>query len=179
MMTLDLWLLAIVLSLLLGGLFQGASGQLAKLLALGLAAALGLLLGPFFMRLSNEPRSDRLLLASLGIGVVVYLLAGPLLKSGLRRIVAHAAWGRADRLVGGLLGALRGLCLAWLLLLLLPSFNRALALSGSHLRLRTHGSRLYQFAQAHRPPRAAPRHLGGARQVIDRFQLLQLPLGDQ
>ena len=177
-MTLDLWLLAIVLALSLGGVLQGASGQLAKLLALVAAAAVGLLVGPFLAGHSGEPRPERVVLASLGVGVVVYLLLATLLKAGLRRVVARAAWGHADRWVGGLLGALRGISLAWLILILLPSLNQALALSGSHLRLRTHGSRLYQFARAHRPPHVEPRRAVGTHQVIDRFQLLQLPLGD-
>lgn len=177
-MTLDLALSALVCAFALGGLSQGASGQLAKLLAFAAAVSIGLLLGPFVAGATGVPAQERVLAASLGVGVVIYLAAAAVLRSWLPRLFERTAGRKVDRLLGFVLGAVRGAFLASLFLLLIPSFNRALALSHSRLRLRTQGSRLYRFASAHRPPRARPSRAGGVSRIVDRFNLLQLPMGD-
>ncbi|MHB1847217.1 MAG: CvpA family protein [Deltaproteobacteria bacterium] len=176
-MLLDLWLTALVLILGIGGMTRGASAQLAKLLALAVATGLGLLAGLFLgprtggtLRLAPALRTVGWAIA---VGLVAYLLLSPLLVALARRLVARGAFGRVDRVLGFFVGAVRGAYLAWVILLALPISNRALALAGSHWRIRTEGSRLGALAAAHAPTKRGEE--AELRAILDRFSWLHLP----
>ncbi len=180
-MTLDLWCLVLVATFALTGAFQGASGQVARILALLGATLVGFLAGPtagtLFFR--SFPPAARDTVAGLAIGFVVYLLLSSLLRALFRRVVSAAAWGRSDRVFGGLFGGLQGAYLAWVLVTVVPFVNLALSARGSHLRFRSEGSWAAKFAAQH------PFGLGPAKDIaknaslkrtIDDFQKLKLPV---
>lgn len=179
-MTLDLWCLVLVTTFALTGAAQGASGQLARLLALLGATLAGFLGGPtcgtLFFR--SFPPSARETLAGLLVGFVAYLLLSWTFRSLFRRVVAAAAWGKSDRWFGGLLGGLQGVYLAWVFVTVVPFVNLALASRGSHWRFHDGGSWSARFVARH------PFGLGPAKEIakdaslkktIDNFQKLALP----
>jgi uncharacterized membrane protein required for colicin V production len=178
-MTLDLWCLVLVGTFALTGMFQGASGQVARLLALGGATAAGFLVGPHLggSFLKGFPPSVRETLGGLAVGVVTYLILSGVLRSVFRRVVDRNAWRGSDRSLGAIFGGLQGLYLAWVLVSILPVVNLAFASSGSRVRFSEDGSRVAQLV-AHYPFGFAPKKHADAsalKKTIDRFQMLKMP----
>ncbi len=183
-MTLDLWCLLLLGTFAFTGFFQGASGQVARVLAMACATVIGYALGPFVgaKLLASWPASVRTVLGGLILGVVAYLIVATLLRRLARRIVDRNAWGKADRGMGFFLGAVQGAYLAWILVLALPLINIALASHGSRVRFHTDGSWAARFAAAHplpvQPPNEKP--LKDAEKLIkniEKSKALDLPTG--
>ena len=175
----DLWAAGLVGVFALAGAAMGLSGQAARVLAMALATAAGLLLGPWagaHLPIS-APRTVRPVLAALGLGVVVYFFLSFGLRGLLRRTVERRKLGGIDRFLGGLLGAVQGGYLAFVIAMLLPSVNLALGAAGSRLRLHTEGSRLVRFAAEHPLPLgpSGGREEAELRKTLDRFRMLGLP----
>jgi uncharacterized membrane protein required for colicin V production len=181
---LDLWCLLLVGTFAFTAMFQGASGQVARVLAMAVATLLGYLLGPWAGAhlMPSLPSTLRSILGGLVLGVVAYLLFSWFLRNATRRIVARNVWGKADRVLGFLLGALQGAYLAWILVTTLPMINEALASRGSHLRFHTEGSWAAHFVAEHplpfQPPSEKLRDAKDLKKTIDRFKKLDLPLGN-
>jgi hypothetical protein len=181
-MTLDLWCLALVGIFGFTGVFQGASGQVARILALAAATAVGYWAGPWAggALLAGLPAPVLGPLGALLVGFAAYLLLATLLRQAARRMVERRAWGKADRAFGFILGALQGVYLAWVLVLALPAINKGLGARGAHVRFQTAGSKVARFVAEHPLPIKLP---GGSplpdtskiQPTLDRFKTLKLP----
>ncbi|MHB8417989.1 MAG: CvpA family protein [Myxococcales bacterium] len=178
-MTLDVWCLVLVGTFAITGMAQGASGQVARVLALAGATAAGFLAGPFLgtLLLRSFPEAVRETLGGLCVGLVAYLLLASILRSAFRRVVDRNAWGRSDRGFGALFGGLQGAYLAWVLVTVVPVLNMAFAARGSHLRFSASGSRAAQFVAKH-PFGLSAKLLGNdaaLKKTIGGFQKLKFP----
>ncbi len=180
-MNLDVWCLVLVGTFALTGAFQGASGQVARIVALAGATLAGFLGGPAVGKLSplNElPLAARETFGGLALGLLVYLLLSAGLRAAFRRVIDRNAWGRSDRTLGGLFGGAQGLYLAWVLVTCIPVVNLALAARGSRLRFRQEGSWAARFVARH-PfvlAGAAPKEEAALKKTIDGFQKLKMPV---
>lgn len=184
-MNLDLWCLLLVGTFGFTGMFQGASSQVARVIAMAGATVIGYWAGPWVgaRLLGAMPASVRSVVGGLLLGVVAYLILATLLRRAARRVIERTAWGKADRGFGLVLGSLQGAYLAWILVLCLPMINFALASRGSHLRFHTEGSRVARFAAEHplpieRPNEKSLHDAKSFKQTLDRFKSLDLPLGN-
>jgi uncharacterized membrane protein required for colicin V production len=122
-------------------------------------------------------------LGGLAVGIVAYVIIATVFRYTARRVVRANAWGRADRALGGVIGALQGVYLAWVLVMLLPLINQALAARGSHFHFHTEGSKAARFVAEHpvlMPPSSekALKDLQNVKKNVDKFKSLDLPLGN-
>jgi uncharacterized membrane protein required for colicin V production len=184
-MNLDLWCLLLVGTFGFTGIFQGASGQVARVLAMAGATVIGYFAGAFAGAhlFPSWPASVRPALGGLLVGILAYVVIATVFRKVARRVVQANAWGKADRTLGGLLGALQGAYLAWILVMLLPLINQALATRGSHFRFHTEGSKAARFAAEHPllvpPPNdKALKELQNIKKTADKFKSLDLPMGN-
>jgi uncharacterized membrane protein required for colicin V production len=178
--TLDLWCLLLLGTFALTGAFQGASGQVARMLALAGATLVGFLAGPAVgtLLLRSFPQTVRETLGGLLLGIVTYLLLSATLRSTFRRVVDRNAWGRSDRSFGAFFGGLQGAYLAWVFVSVVPVINLAFAARGSHVRFRQEGSWAAQFVAKHPfglSSERSPADAAALKKTIGGFQKLKFP----
>jgi membrane protein required for colicin V production len=132
---LDIVLAVMLLVSTLGGLRKGFSREI-----IGLAAALlGLLLASQFYRLAGQPLRAYLPQESLssvaGFLIIFFgvLIAGSILSSIVRRILRTAGLSGADRLLGGLYGALRASLMGLAIIVGLTTFTTGQAVVQSRI----------------------------------------------
>jgi membrane protein required for colicin V production len=130
------------------GAVSGALRQVLKLAALVAAWAAARWLAPRLTQELHAPSAATRVAVVAGTFVVGWLVAG-LLATVIRRVVQgeEEEPGRLDRLLGAVLGAAKGVLVAWVLLSLLTLLGGRLALGS--LRVESHGSWAAALADGH------------------------------
>jgi membrane protein required for colicin V production len=180
--TLDLAVLGLVLLAAVAGAFSGALRQVLKLAALVAGWAAARWVAPRLVR-ELDVRSSATWALVVAATFVVGWLAGSLLAKAIRRAVQgeEEEPGRLDRLLGAVLGAAKGVLVAWVLLSLLTLLGGRLVLGS--LRVESRGSRaaalaarydLFSLADA-RMARTARRLVETWRDPVKRERLLRDP----
>lgn len=181
-MTLDLVVLGLVLLAAAAGAVSGGLRQVLKLAALVAGWAAARWLAPRLVRELDPRSSATWALIVAGTFVAGWLVAS-LLAVAIRRAVQgeEEAPGRLDRLLGAVLGAAKGVLVAWVLLSLLTLLGGRLVLGP--LRVESRGSRVAALVARHdlfsladaRTARAARGLVEAWRDPVKRERLLHDP----
>lgn len=147
-MTLDVALLVLVLLAGVAGAVSGALRQVLKLAALVAAWAAARWLAPRLTQELHAPSPAARVAVIAGTFVVGWLVVA-LLATAIRRAVQgdEEEPGGLDRVLGALLGAAKGVLVAWVLLSLLTLLGGRLVLGS--LRVESRGSRAAALAAGH------------------------------
>jgi membrane protein required for colicin V production len=148
MVTLDLWLLGLVLVVAVAGAFSGALRQLFKLAGVVAGWAAARWLAPLLTGQLEAPSATARALVTAGTFVAAWVLVAWLGRS-IRKAVQgeEGRPGTIDRLLGALLGAAKGALVGWVFLALLALAGGRLVFGSA--RISSRGSQAAALAARH------------------------------